>query len=363
MAMEAVNIPKYIADDIYWLGMRRNVRLETNTYLAIFKHESKTLPLLIDPGGPNIAKRILKRLHAILGDIKKLRMVFLSHHDPDAAINLVKLLKLNPALVILCTEDVWRLAYALGVSSARFQPVESLNSGMIRLPWGRTLQFLPVPFCPSRGACMIYDAESRILFSGALFGGITFTTALFAVPQHWEGIRIWHQMYIPTNSVLQRALGIVRDLHPPPRLIAPQHGAILKDDMIPLVMERLANLPVGVAQTHATAIDKLVYLEAINDVLDKIRQQTGSGVVEHLLHRLDEDRSFPHLFTVKQGKLTDIQDDILDDVMGAFKMLLYALIQEQPADIQDIVRNAVIDSDWDVSTFMQSFVHRPEDTR
>ena len=357
--MESVNIPKQIADGVYWLGLRRNVRLETNTYLANFEHHGKSLPLLIDPGGPNIARRILKRLQAVQGDIKKLRMVFISHHDSDAAINLVKLLKLNPALVVLCTQDVWRLAYVLGVSSARFQSVEGLSSGEIRLPWGRVLRFLPIPFCPSRGACMLYDAESRILFSGALFGGITFTTALFAVSQHWEGIRMWHQMYIPTQEALQRALDVVRKLDPPPRMIAPQHGAILKDDMIPLVMERLATLPVGVALSQATAIDKLMYLEAINDVLDRIRQQTGSDVIETLLHRLDEDRSFPHLFTVKQGKLIDIQDDILDDVMGAFKMLLYALIQEQPAEIQEIARNAVINSDWDVSTFMQSFVHRP----
>lgn len=356
--MDAVNLPKQIADDIYWLGMRRNVRLETNTYLALFEHHGKSLPLLIDPGGPNIAKRILKRLHMTLGDIKSLRMVFLSNHGADAAINLVKLLKLNPALVVLCTEDVWRLAYALGISSARFQAVGSLKEGTIRLPWGRVLRFLPVPFCPSRGACMLYDAESRILFSGPLFGGITFTTSLFAVPQHWEGIRMWHQMYIPTREALSRALAIVRKLVPPPRMIAPQHGAILKDDLIPLVMDRLDALPVGVALNQATAIDKLMYVEAINDVLDRIRQHTGPDVIEQLLHRLDEDRSFPHLFTVKQGRLVDIQDDILDDVMGAFKMLLYALIQEQPAEIQEIARTAVIDSDWDVSTFMQSFVHR-----
>ncbi len=358
--MEAVNIPKQIADGVYWLGLRRNVRLETNTYLARFEHSGKVLPLIIDPGGPNIAKGILKRLQATLGDVKKLRMVFLSHQESDAAINFVKLLKLNPTLVALCTEDVWRLAYTLGVSSARFQSVESLKSGEIRMPWGRVLRFLPVPFCPTRGACMLYDVESRILFSGALFGGITFTTALFAVSQHWEGIRMWHQMYIPTQEALQRALEIVRNLDPPPRMIAPQHGAILKNDIIPLVMERLATLPVGVALSHATAIDKLMYLEAINDVLNKIRQQTGNDVIETLLHRLDEDRSFPHLFTVKQGRLIDIQDDILGDVMGAFKMLLYALIQEQPAEIQEIVRNAVINSDWDVSTFMQSFVHRSD---
>jgi glyoxylase-like metal-dependent hydrolase (beta-lactamase superfamily II) len=358
--VDVVNIPKQLARGVYWLGLRRNVRLETNTYLAVFAYRDKTLPLMIDPGGPNIAARMMKRVQVILGDLKTLRMVFLSHHDADAALNVAKLLKLNPALVVVCTQDVWRLAYSLGLSSARFQAVENLQTGEIRMPWGRMLRFVPIPFCPSRGACMLYDVESRILFSGALFGGLTFTTALFADAQHWEGIRMWHQMYIPAQEGLRRALELVRHLDPPPRLIAPQHGAMLKGDMIPLVMERLDKLPVGLAVSQATAIDKLVYLEAMNDVLDRIRQHAGPDTIASLLHRLDEDRSFPHLFTIRDGRLADIQDDILGDVMGAFKMLLYALIQEQPPEIQKIARNAILDSNWDVSTFMQSFIHRTD---
>jgi len=101
-----------------------------------------------------------------------------------------------------------------------------------------------------------------------------------------------------------------------------------------------------------------MYIEAINDVLANIAQKAGREVVEHLLSRLNEDLSFPHLFTVKQGRLTDIRDDILGDVMGAFKMLLYALIQDQPLNIQEIVRNAIIQSNWNLPLFMQTFVHR-----
>jgi flavorubredoxin len=358
MIMEDLNTPQELTRGIYWLGLRRDVRLESNTYLLVLGGETKTLALLIDPGGPNIFKMILKRLQATLGDIHKLQILFLSHQAPDAGINTVYLLKRNPGLIVVCTDDVWRMAYALGVSSAKFQSVEKLKNGCVRLPTGYMIHFLPIPFCSSHGACMLYDEQSRILFSGELFGGITFTPSLFATSEHWEGIRMWHQMYIPTQQALQRAIKIVRALKPPPDMIAPQHGAILQGDLIATVLDKLSALPVGVDLTQATAIDKLMYIEAINDVLDTIAKQAGKDVIENLLHRLDEDRSFPRLFTVKQGRLTDIRDDILGDVMGAFKLFMYALIQDQPPDVQEIVRNAIIGSSWDLSTFMQTLVHR-----
>lgn len=356
--MEDLNTPQELARDVHWLGMRRDVRLETNTYLLVLGGKTKILPLLIDPGGSNVFTMILKRLQTMLGDIHKLRLLFLSYQSPDVGINIVHLLKRNPALTVMCTDDVWRLAYALGVSSAKFQSVEKFKNGCVRLPTGYMLRFLPVPFCPSRGACMLYDEQSRILFSGGLFGGVTFTSALFATPDHWEGIRMWHQMYIPTQQALQQAIKIVRALKPPPNMIAPQHGAILQEDLIPTVLDKLSALPVGVDLTQATAIDKLMYIEAINDVLDTIAKQTGRDVIENLLHRFDEDLSFPRLFKVKQGRLTDIKDDILGDVMGAFKLFMYALIQDQPPNVQEIVRNAIIGSSWNLSTFMQTLVHR-----
>ncbi len=356
--MEDLKRAQQLANGIYWLGMRRDVRLEPNTYLLLLEGHAKTLPLLIDPGGPNVFKIMLQRLQTTLGDIHKLRLIFLSYQCPDVGLNIVHLLKRNPALTIVCTDDVWRLAYSLGIPSAKFRSVESFKDGRMRLPTGHVLRFLAVPFCPSRGACMLYDEQNRILFSGGLFGGVTFTPSLFATPEHWDGIRMWHQMYIPTQQALKRAVKIVRALKPRPAMIAPQHGAILEEDLIPDVLDKLSDLPVGMDLIQATAIDKLMYIEAINDVLDTLAEQVGRDVIENLLHRFDADLSFPRLFTAKQGRLIDIKDDILGDVMGGFRLFMYALIQEQPPEIQEIIREAIIESNWDISTFMQTFVHR-----
>ncbi len=351
-------MPQKLTSGVYWLGIRRNVRLETNTYVRIFQKTLKSEALLIDPGAPRTFHLIQKRLQAVIGDFRRLGLIFLSYQDPGSSLNIVRLAKENPELTVVCTNDVRRLSYSLGLKALRFQPIEKLPTLRVSLSEDYTIRFLPVPFCPSRGACMLYDEESRILFSGGLFGGITFTMSLVATKQHWEGIRIWHQMYIPHIAALQRAIAIVRDLDPPPKIIAPQHGAVLTENMIPVVLDKLSELPVGVELPQATELDKIMYLDAINDVLASISQKAGKEVVDQLLSRLDQDLSFPHLFTVQDGQLIDIKDDVLGDAMGAFKMLLYALIQNQPADIQDILRAAILESNWNLPLFMQTFVSR-----
>ena len=169
---------------------------------------------------------------------------------------------------------------------------------------------------------------------------------------------MWHQMYIPNQKSLQQAIATVLALQPRPQMIAPKHGAILKEDLIPVVLEKLATLPVGVDLPQATEIDKVIYIKAINDVLDHIASKTGRDIVEYLLQRFDEDISFPHLFQIRAGRLADIKDDILGDVMGAFKMFLYAFLQDQTPKIQEIVRNAILESNWDLPLFMESFVYR-----
>ncbi|MCP4399187.1 MAG: hypothetical protein GY801_18035 [bacterium] len=356
--MEKINEAQELDQGVYWLGMRRNIRLESNSYLRVFQKKGMNLGLLIDPGGPHVFPTVLKRLQGILGDLRKLWLVFLSYQETGASINLAYQSNTNSSLTMICTEDVWRMAHTLGLSKLRFQAVEKLSKTRVRLAQNLTLRLIPTPYCPSYGACMLYDEQRRILFSGGLFGGITFSLPLFAVQQHWEGIRIWHQMYIPDKRALQQAIAAVREIDPPPKLIAPQHGGLLRDDMIPFVLGKLSNLSVGLDLPHATEIDKVMYIEAINEVLTSIAKTAGHKVMDHLLHRLDEDLSFPHLFTVKDGQLIDIRDDVLGDVLGAFKMLLYAIIQDQPKEIQEMARNAILQSNWNMPLFMQTFVHR-----
>jgi hypothetical protein len=141
-------------------------------------------------------------------------------------------------------------------------------------------------------------------------------------------------------------------------MIASHHGAILKGDMIPFVLDQLSTLPVGIDVPPTTEVDKTMYIEAMNEVLATLEKQVGAEVMNTLLRRFDKDLSFPHLFTMKDGKFTDIRNDVLGDVMSSFKMLLYALVQDQSPAIQDVVRKAISESTWNLPMFMNTFMHR-----
>ena len=106
---------------------------------------------------------------------------------------------------------------------------------------------MPTPFCHFRGALALYDPQTRVLFSGDLFGGLTpeGDLELDARGEEWPGIRAFHQLYMPARQALKRAVDAIRALTPAVECIAPQHGRILRGEVMREYLERMANLPVG----------------------------------------------------------------------------------------------------------------------
>ena len=122
---------------------------------------------------------------------------------------------------------------------------------------------------------MLYDETSRILFSGDLFGGLSFEQELFATEEHWDGIRIFHQIYMPSQNAVRMAVDRIRKLKPAPLIIAPQHGSIIKGELLGEFLDRMYDLPVGLDLLQPTIIDKEIYLQAINEILQSISEKTG----------------------------------------------------------------------------------------
>src|SRR5690606_4685038 len=98
---------------------------------------------------------------------------------------------------------------------ARFLATDKFLNGL-RLPTGHRVVPVPSPFCHFRGAVMMYDPETRVLFSGDLFGGLTDAQAqgLWADESDWPGMRAFHQLYMPTNTALARTVQAIRALQP-----------------------------------------------------------------------------------------------------------------------------------------------------
>ncbi len=334
---------------VYWLGMRSESRLEVNAYLRSFQGKQKTTNMIIDPGPPIFFDTLNKRVKDAIGDPRKIQIAFINHQDPDVGTNAIYFQKRNPKMTVIATEDTWRLIHFFGLTLSNFQPVDKFKKGRGRLSTGHILRFVPTPFCHFRGACMLYDETSRILFSGDLFGGLSFEQRLFAEPEDWEGIRIFHQIYMPSQGVIRMAIDKIRKLKPAPRMIAPQHGSIIQEDLLDEFLDKLYDLPVGLDLLQPTILDKEIYLEAINEILENIKEKAGPDIVNDVLQQFDvKDGSFPMLFKVTKGKIVDIKED---NILGSFKTLFELLIKDQPIQIRELIKDTVMQSKWNLPIF------------
>jgi len=347
--MENVQNVIELAEGVYWLGMRTDSRLEINAYLRTFKGRDKITNMIIDPGPPIYFDALQERVKGLVGDPRKIHIAYINHQDPDVGANAVYFQKRNPKMTVICTEDTWRLTHFFGLKLANFQPVDKLKKGRARISTGHIVRFIPTPFCHFRGACMIYDETSRILFSGDLFGGLSFHQELFATSEDWDGIRIFHQIYMPSQGALRLAVDKIRKIQPAPVMIAPQHGPIIQGNLIEEFLDKMYDLPVGLDLLQPTIIDKEIYLQAINEILVNITEKAGPELVEDTLRQFDAaDGSFPSLFKIQDNTIVDIKED---NVLASFKTLIELIIKDQPIQIRELVKDVVMQSNWNLPIF------------
>jgi CheY-like chemotaxis protein/glyoxylase-like metal-dependent hydrolase (beta-lactamase superfamily II) len=237
-----------IAPDVYWVG-RRNPRslLQCNVYLRVFRGAGATVRLLVDPGSPVDLPVISRKVAEVIGGLGEVDMFSVNHQDPDVVANSVYVQRMNPRAQCIASEDTWRLIAHYELDPARVSLVEAMPGGRLALPTGHALEFVPTPYCHFRGAVALYDPASRVLFTGDLFGGLSPPNhdTLYADAATWEGVRAFHQIYMPTRKMLRRAVRAIRELRPRPEIVAPQHGDILRGALIDELLERVADLPVG----------------------------------------------------------------------------------------------------------------------
>ena len=356
--MENLQQPIELAPGVYWLGMRSDSRLEVNVYLRMFEGNGKKTNIIIDPGPPIFFERLYDRVKNLLGDPPKIAMAFINHQDPDVGTNAMFLRKRNTRMRILCTEDTWRLAQFLGLNLKNFQSTDKFKNSRGRLSTGQVVRFITTPFCHFRGCCMLYDEDTRILFSGDLFGGLSFSQQLFATPDNWNGMRIFHQIYMPSREAVRYAIEKIRRLKPAPLMIAPQHGNIIQEAQIPVFLEKLYDLPVGLDLLQPTIIDKEIYLQAINEILTTIRSTVSPQLVAVTLKQFASDGSFPSLFTVKNGQLADMKED---NIIGSIKTLIEMLMRGQSPSVQATIKLAVMESNWNLPIFDEEEEEEPEE--
>lgn len=246
--------PLEIAPDTWWVGKREPGQiLYANPYLRVFRgtdartRRASEFNLLIDPGSSSDFASVTTKVTQVAGGIERTSAVFVNHQDPDVGSSAALIsARFAPKASIICSEDTWRLIVHQNLPRSRFVATDRFLQGM-RLPTGHRVLPVPSPFCHFRGAVMLYDPETRVLFTGGLFGGLTDAQAegLWAEESDWAGIRAFHQLYMPTNAALARVVKTIRALEPAVEIIAPQHGRVIRGPLVKLFLDRMERLQVG----------------------------------------------------------------------------------------------------------------------
>lgn len=213
-----------IAKDIYWVGGNdQDGGLHCNPYLIVDGEEA----VLIDPGSVLDFEYVFENVCSIV-PLEKIKYVILHHQDPDFCAS-VPLFEQKGAKFKIVTH--WRtqtLVKYYGIKSEYY--IVNNNEFKLTLKSGRVLGFVPTPYLHFPGSIATYDYNSKILFSSDLFGAFSYEWSLFAADGYMEKMKAFHEHYMPSNDILRPVMEVLLGMDI--SMIAPQHGSIIKDNVI-----------------------------------------------------------------------------------------------------------------------------------
>lgn len=249
------NEPIQIAKDIYWVGHNLpDDPFQCHVYLIKNGKNS----ILIDPGSKLTFKETLNKIEKII-PFSYIKYIICHHQDPDitGALYIInEILNRDDAVII----SHWR-AIALLKHYGLNIPFECVEKNNWKLNAdGRELEFIFTPYCHFPGAFCTYDKKTKTLFSSDLFGGFTEEWSLFAEDmKYFDSISAFHEHYMPAKEILFHNLTKIEkyDIE----MIAPQHGSIIKKNLIKPIIASLKNLDCG-----------LFLLTQTNSEIEKLRK-------------------------------------------------------------------------------------------
>ncbi|PIQ27855.1 hypothetical protein COW36_08555 [bacterium (Candidatus Blackallbacteria) CG17_big_fil_post_rev_8_21_14_2_50_48_46] len=291
-----------VAPDIFWVSQRDpNSLLQINVFLRRFRADGRAINFLIDPGPSDFFPTISRKVGSIISDITQVQMYSINHQDPDVGMNSTFISKMNPRSLCLCTEDTWRLIRFFEIPSKTYKNIHSFDQRRVTLATSKqhVLDFVPTPYAHFVGCFAIYDRQARALFTGDLLGGLNppGNLDLFAGEGHWDGIKTFHQIYMPSKKSVQYAIDAIRALDPPPLMIIPQHGAILQGEVMETFLNRLYNVDMGMDLFGKQNEEELIrgYSDVIATLYQRFLAFVGPEEVELLFDFADRKQDLMHL--------------------------------------------------------------------
>ncbi len=262
-----------IAPDVFWVGyVIENDPFQCHVYLIKNGDES----ILIDPGSMITFPVVHEKITSVV-PLKDIKYIIMHHQDPDITGCYSTLEKLFPQGERYIVTH-WRSETLLKHNQWK-TPFYLVDKNDWKLKAGeRELEFVFTPYAHFPGAFCTYDKKSGVLFSSDLLSALTPEFQLFAksADRYFEYAKLFHEHYIPCKTVLENALNHIEKKNP--EMIAPQHGSIIKKEIINPLIRKLKNLECGLYMLDDEEDDLKILITAeevckhfINDVISNAK--------------------------------------------------------------------------------------------
>ncbi len=285
-----------LTPDVYHVGdLQTSKGLDCHPYLLIDGEEA----LLIDPGS-NIDIEIVLRKILNLIPLSQIKYIILDHEDPDFCSGVPYLEKNGLDATIVTSWRTQTLIQYYGIESPYYLIEEHHNKLILKS--GRTIEFIPAPYLHFAGSFVTYDAQSKTLFSGDLFGAFTYNRTLYADEEYVNKMIAFHEHYMPSNSILRPVMTTLEKYDI--LRILPQHGSLIIEDPYKYI-RILKELECGtlIHPIKKNLIDEGGYLKILNNALCYIRSIYNPEEV----HTLFE--SLPGLIWAEDQSIEDYTED------------------------------------------------------
>jgi len=236
MARKKYNEAIEIAPDVYWVGYYdETANFHCNPYLVVSGGEA----ILIDPGSNPNFPTVARKISSVI-KFSKIKYIIIHHQDPDLASNIPVFEKVinRKDLKIITTKRVSFLTNYYGFKS----PYRFVEDGPLSFN-GRKFRFVKTPYLHAPGAFTTYDEKNKILFSSDIFGAFSDDWDIYAGDNYPEQMEKFHGEYMPPCDVLKNKMKEFAKMDID--LIAPQHGSVIKKELVAKNIKALENMKTG----------------------------------------------------------------------------------------------------------------------
>jgi len=262
--------PIQIAPNIYWVGKHlEGDPFQCHVYLLLNGTES----VLIDPGSELTIHATINKIKQIC-PLEHVKYLVCSHQDPDITAGISTFLEIagrkNKVIVThWCTKTLLK-HYNWGIP---FWLIDE-HDWKLELEGGLQLKFIFTPYAHFAGAFCTYKPKEQVLFSSDIFGGFWEKKQLWAKDNgDFRALLSFHEHYMASNQVLTHAVQAISKY--PIRIIAPQHGYLIPQNLVQTFLKKLARLKCGLFFIEGGSNIKELLL--LNKIFNRINTELLQG--------------------------------------------------------------------------------------